>query len=140
MPSWPACSPLPPRSARCPAPSTPPAAAAPEWTDWSGPALRTVQFRPASANRPLEGTHPDFCVWLSIAGDDAALDPWRLLTLCDAPAPGLYGLVREPFAVPTVELSAQLLPAAREPVGEWVLARMRTVAAADGWSVDDCEL
>ncbi|MBO9531917.1 MAG: thioesterase family protein [Solirubrobacteraceae bacterium] len=112
----------------------------PEWKAGDGPALKTVRFRPASGNLPLSGGLPEFHVWLALADDDAPLDPWRLLTLCDAPAPGLYGLVRDPFAIPTVELTAQLLPAAREPTGRWTLARMRTVSSADGWSVDDCEL
>lgn len=113
-----------------------------ELEDWriEGPALPTVQFRPATENRPTAGDRPEFHVWVAIAGDPAPLDPWRLLTLCDAPAPGLFGLVREPFAIPTVELTAQLLPAAHEPAGRWALARMRTIAAADGWSIDDCEL
>ena len=112
----------------------------PEWRVDDGPALRTVRFRPATANRPLAGERPEFHVWLALVGDDRPLDPWRLLMLCDAPAPGLYGIVPEPLALPTVELTAQLLPAAREPAGRWALARMRTVVSAEGWSVDDCEL
>lgn len=123
---------------------TPPCVPAPEalgdWRVPGSPALRTVQFRPATENRPTDGDRPEFHVWIAIDGDPAPLDPWRLLTLCDAPAPGLFGLVTEPFAIPTVELTAQLLPAAREPSGRWALARMRTIAAAEGWSIDDCEL
>lgn len=122
------------------APAVPRPDALEDWRVEGGPALPTVQFRPATRNRPTDGDHPEFHVWIAIAGDPAPLDPWRLLTLCDAPAPGLFGLVREPFAIPTVELTAQLLPAAREPAGRWALARMRTIASAEGWSVDDCEL
>ncbi len=53
---------------------------------------------------------------------------------------GAYGIARDPLPIPTVELTAQLLPAARAPVGQWTLARMRTVSAGAGWSIDDCEL
>lgn len=110
------------------------------WVNIDTPALRTVEFKPATANIPGTGPDPEFHVWVAILGDDAPLDPWRLLTLCDAPAPGLFGLTPEPFPVPTVELTAQLLPAARSAAGRWALARMRTVQAAGGWSIDDCEL
>jgi Thioesterase-like superfamily len=121
-------------------PSVPRPEALDDWRVEGSPALRTVQFRPASDNLPIDGDHPEFLVWLAILDDQAPLDPWRLLTLADAPPPGLYGIASAPFAVPTVEFGAQLLPAAWAPRGRWALARMRTVWAADGWSVDDCEL
>lgn len=122
-------------------PAVPPPTALDPWRVEGGPALSTLEFRPAGDNRPADGgERAEFVVWLAIDGDEAPLDPWRLLMLCDAPPPGLFGLVEQPFAIPTVELTAQLLPAARAVEGRWALARMRTVAAGEGWSIDDCEL
>jgi hypothetical protein len=122
------------------APAVPDPDDCPQWRI-NGPALKTIIFKPASENVPILGDKPEFHVWLGIAGDDAnPPDPYRLITLADAPAPGLFGLVDQPIPIPTVEFTVQLTPAASAPVGRWVLARMRTIVSEDGFSVDDCEL
>lgn len=115
--------------------------AAEPWSTEGTPALRTVEYRPATTNLPTGNSGlAEFHVWMRIVGDDAPVDQTRALTLLDAPAPGLYGTVSQPFPIPTVELTAHLLPALDTTTSPWVLARMQTVVAAEGYSVDDCEL
>ena len=122
-------------------PDVPAVADCAPWDVGDGPALKTVEFRPATDNLPLgDSGLADFHVWMRIAGDDAPVDRARALTLLDAPAPGLYATTTAPFAIPTVELTAHLLPALQDTTTPWVLARMQTVVAAEGYSVDDCEL
>lgn len=111
------------------------------WVLPGSPALTTIEYRPANGNLPGGNSGlADFHVWMRIIGDDAPVDQTRALVLLDAPAPGLYGTVRTPFPIPTVELTAHLLPAVHSAQSPWVLARMQTVVAAEGYAVDDCEL
>lgn len=111
------------------------------WVLPGSPALTTIEYRPANDNRPAGNTgEADFHVWMRIIGDDAPVDEARALALLDAPAPGLYATVEQPFPIPTVEFTAHLLPAVHRAPSPWVLARMQTVVAAEGYAVDDCEL
>ncbi len=111
------------------------------WDQGHTPALRMVEYRPASATLPLQGgADADFLVWIRVAGDDTPIDATRALALLDAPAPGLYATVTTPFPIPTVEFTAHLLPAIETTTTAWALARMQTVVAAEGYSIDDCEL
>lgn len=111
------------------------------WVVPGSPALTTIEYRPANANRPAGNTgEADLHVWMRIIGDDAPVDQARALALLDAPAPGLYATVDQPFPIPTVEFTAHLLPAVHTAMSPWVLARMQTVVAAEGYAVDDCEL
>lgn len=111
------------------------------WVMPGSPALTTIEYRPANDNRPAGNTvEADLHVWMRIIGDDAPVDAARALALLDAPAPGLYATVDRPFPIPTVEFTAHLLPAVHRATSPWVLARMQTVVAAEGYAVDDCEL
>lgn len=122
-------------------PDVPPVDACEPWVMPGSPALTTVEYRPANDNRPAGNSGlADFHVWMRVIGDDASVDQTRALVLLDAPAPGLYATVEQPFPIPTVEFTAHLLPAVHDTGSPWVLARMQTVVAAEGYSVDDCEL
>lgn len=124
-------------------PDAPPVAEVPTWDQGDTPALRMIDYKPASATLPLQGgagANADFHVWMRVAEDDAPIDAARALALLDAPAPGLYATVTTPFPIPTVEFTAHLLPALESTATPWALARMQTVVAAEGYSIDDCEL
>lgn len=113
------------------------------WDQSDTPALRMIEYKPASATLPLQGapgSNADFHVWMRVAEDDAPVDAARALALLDAPAPGLYATVTTPFPIPTVEFTAHLLPALETTTTAWALARMQTVVAGEGYSIDDCEL
>lgn len=107
-----------------------------------GPALQTIEFRPARDPMPLSGHAgtAELLVWVRIHGDPAPVDCSRVLILLDAPAPGLFATLRRPVPIPTVEFTAHLFPAAHDAQTPWALARMRTLVAGDGYCVDDCEL
>lgn len=122
-------------------PDVPPVDACQPWVLPGSPALTTIEYRPANANLPAgDSGLADFHVWMRIIGDDAPVDQARALALLDAPAPGLYATVDQAFPIPTVEFTAHLLPAVHRTTSPWVLARMQTVVAAEGYAVDDCEL
>jgi hypothetical protein len=118
----------------------PPSASA--TVDMTGtPALHTIEYRPAIGPMPLHGHDAaELICWMAIGGDDGDVDEARALTLLDAPAPGIYATLTSPIAMPTVELTAHLFPALRASGSRWVLARMQTVMAAEGYALDDCEL
>jgi len=130
------------RSPRAKAPPVPGPDACRPYLVADGPGLRTVEFRPAEWVLPLtaEREQAQLQVWVRIAGDETPLDAARALVLLDAPAPGLFATRRTFVPIPTVQLSAQLLPALSVSSSPWALARMQTVHAGDGYAIDDCEL
>ncbi|SNR77549.1 Acyl-CoA thioesterase [Haloechinothrix alba] len=105
------------------------------------PFARNVEIRPADGRAPLlGGPEPELTAWLRLRTPPA--DPAQAaVVLVDTLAPGLYGVLREPVPIPTVELAAHFTESLRgfEP-GDWVLGRIRTEHAAAGWCVDDCTL
>lgn len=105
------------------------------------PFAQHVEIRPADGRVPFGGgDEPSLTAWLRPRTplDDTA---HAVLILLDALAPALYAVLPEPVPIPTVELAAHLTPAAhRHNPSGWVLARIRTDHAADGWCVDDCAL
>lgn len=106
-----------------------------------GPALGTIEYRPARDPLPLSGyAVADLHVWVRIHGDERSVDRARALILLDAPAPGLYATLTTPIPIPTIEFTAHLLPALEQVESPWALARMRTLVAGDGYCIDDCEL
>lgn len=130
-----------PPTTRALRPDVPPIDACEPWSMPGSPALTTIEYRPANGNVPAgDSGLADFHVWMRIIGDDAPVDQARALALLDAPAPGLYATVNQPFPIPTVELTAHLLPTVHATTSPWVLARMQTVVATEGYAVDDCEL
>ncbi|MDO9353792.1 MAG: thioesterase family protein [Solirubrobacteraceae bacterium] len=105
------------------------------------PALQTIEYRPARDPLPFaRSDRAELHVWTRILGDDAPVDAARALMLLDAPAPGLYATLERPVPIPSIEFTAHLLPALDANTSSFALARMRTLAAGDGYCIDDCEL
>lgn len=103
--------------------------------------MPTLEFRPACVPVPLAGhSRAELYVWIRVVDDPAPVDAARALILLDAPAPGLFATLTAPIPVPTVELSAHLLPALARTLSPWALVRMQTVIATDGYAIDDSEL
>jgi acyl-CoA thioesterase len=105
------------------------------------PFAQQLEYRPADGRLPLlAGDRPQLLTWARFL-DDRPLDAPALTVLVDALPPALYGLLTVPAAVPTVELGVTygVTPDGAPPRG-WVLLRIATRSAEDGWCVDDSEV
>jgi acyl-CoA thioesterase len=105
------------------------------------PFAQHVEIRPATAARPLAGgSTAELTAWLRFV-DDRPVDAAGATVLLDALPPALFATFTQPVPIPTVELAAhfsgRLTTGARPG---WVLARIRTEQAEDGWAVDDAAL
>ena len=105
------------------------------------PFAQHVEIRPATAARPLAGgPTAELTAWLRFV-DDRPVDAAAATILLDALPPALYATFSQPVPIPTVELAAhfsgRLTTRARPG---WVLARIRTEQAEEGWAVDDAAL
>lgn len=102
------------------------------------PYTQHLELRPAAGTLPFAGgSVAEMVAWVRLIDDDP-LDTAALTVLADSMPPALYAIATTPVAVPTVELSmsyASGLDAA--PRRGWVLVRIATRTAADGWCVDD---
>lgn len=95
-------------------------------------------FRPATEAVPGGGgALAELVAWVRPLAD-TPLDAAALTVLLDVMPPALYAVASVPVPVPTVELSASFTGAVAEP--GWVLCRIATRQAADGWCVDDSEV
>lgn len=103
-------------------------------------------FRPATDAVPGGGgALAELVAWVRPLADtpldapfDAALDAAALTVLLDVMPPALYAVGSVPVPVPTVEMSASFTGVVAAP--GWVLCRIATRQAADGWCVDDSEV
>lgn len=68
------------------------------------------------------------------------VDAAVLTVLLDVMPPALYAIRTTPVPVPTVELSASFTGAEVGDDSRWLLCRIATRQAADGWCVDDSEV
>lgn len=100
-----------------------------------------LEHRPATPVLPLAGgSTAELVAWARLRADDP-LDSAALTVLADAMPPALYGVATLPVPVPTVELSVAYAPGLDEaPRRGWVLVRIATRTAGDGWCVDDSEV
>ena len=99
------------------------------------------EHRPATGALPFSGgDRAELVAWVRLRDDDP-LDAAALTVLVDAMPPALYGVVREPVVVPTVDLTVAYASGLDDqPRRGWVLVRIATRTAADGWCVDDSEV
>jgi acyl-CoA thioesterase len=99
------------------------------------------EHRPAAGSLPFAGgERAELVAWVRLRADDP-LDSAALTVLVDAMPPALYGVVREPVVVPTVDLTVSYAAGLDEaPLRGWVLVRIATRTAAAGWCVDDSEV
>ena len=99
------------------------------------------EHRPAAGPLPFSGgDRAELVAWVRLRADDP-LDAAALTVLVDAMPPALYGVARTPVVVPTVDLTVSYASGLDEaPRRGWVLVRIATRTAADGWCVDDSEV
>ena len=102
------------------------------------PFAQHFEYRPAAGTKAFGGDRPELTAWVRFL-DGRPVDAAAATILVDAMPPALYGSLDTFVAVPTVDLSVQYLEL--EPYVEgWVLLRIVTRAARDGWCVDDSEV
>jgi acyl-CoA thioesterase len=77
--------------------------------------------------------------WLALRDDDAPIDPARLVAFTDLWWPAVFGVLRAPAAVPTIQLTVHLRAVAT-PVAPPVLARVQTRTIAEGHLEETVEL
>lgn len=105
------------------------------------PHTQHLDFRLASGPAGFGGAATaEFVFWVRLRSDEP-LDAARLAVLADAVPPALYALVPVPIPVPSVEISFAFGPEVDQaPRRGWVLVKIATRTAADGWCVDDSEV
>ncbi len=87
---------------------------------------------------PLSGgDRAELIAWVRLRADEP-YDAAALVVLTDVLPPALYGATAVPLPVPTVELQVVLSGGPR--ADGWVLTRIATRSAGDGWCVDDSEV
>jgi acyl-CoA thioesterase len=96
--------------------------------------------------RPVFGTPEEFGKreatsggWLSLRGDEEPLDAARLCAICDLWWPALFGLLEQPVAVPTLQLTVHIRsvePLAQAPV----LARFQARSLLEGHVEEGSEI
>ena len=102
------------------------------------PFSQHVGIRPATPARPMAGGDlPELVAWVRLEGEPE-YDAAALVVLTDVMPPALYAVATVPVPVPTVEL--QVVLADVPPASGWVLTRIATRTAADGWCIDDSEV
>lgn len=125
------------------------------------PFAQHVEIRAASPGPLQGGDRAELVAWIRWADAGAPVDRAALVVFLDALAPALYGIATVPVPVPTVDFTATLggaapsgKPTAENPragdppsgdgSGEggqrWLLVRIATRSAADGWCVDDSDV
>ena len=105
------------------------------------PALfRALRIRPTYGGLPFSGgTEATAGGWMELRNDDAALDPARLVALCDLWWPAVYSILTAPHPAPTIALTVYLRQVER-PVPAPVFARFATEVIAEAHLEESGEL
>jgi acyl-CoA thioesterase len=105
------------------------------------PHTQHFDFRLASGPDGFGGASAaEYVFWVRLRSDEP-LDAARLAVVADAVPPALYALLPMPIPVPTVEVSYAFASGTDDaPRRGWVLVRIATRTAADGWCVDDSDV
>lgn len=104
------------------------------------PFAANVELRRVAGTPMSGGPVAELVAWVRLRGDDP-LDTAALTVLADVMPPALYAATTVLVPVPTVELSVSYASGLDEaPLRGWVLTRIATRSAADGWCVDDSEV
>lgn len=101
------------------------------------PFAQRLEFRLSRRTQPFSGGPAELVVWARFR-DGRPLDAVSATVMVDATPPALYGTLRSPVAVPTVDLSVQY-PGADATEG-WVLLGIATRSCGQGWCVDDSDV
>lgn len=104
------------------------------------PLFRQVEMRPVFSD-PLSFGNQDPVAggWISVRDDDAPFDAARLCAICDLWWPALFGRMRRPGGMPTLQLTVHVrstAAAARPPV----LARFQTRSVVEGHAEEAAEI
>jgi acyl-CoA thioesterase len=104
------------------------------------PLFRQVEMRPVFGGPDSFGNQdPVSGGWISIRGDDAPFDAARLCAICDLWWPALFGRMRRPGSMPTLQLTVHIratAAVARPPV----LARFQTRSLIEGHAEESAEI
>jgi acyl-CoA thioesterase len=109
------------------------------------PIARRWDMRWAIGTPPWDGLGGDEAVgggWIRMA-DPSIVDAPLVAAITDAWIPPVFGRVAEPMYVPTIDLTIHFraaLPVAGATATDFVLARFRTSAAAEGFLEEDGEV
>lgn len=101
-----------------------------------------TEIRPVGPELPFGGGDlPVLRAWLRLR-DEVAYGPHVALVLLDAVFPSLYAVRADPVPIPTVELTAHLVPAADDVLGPdgWAFLEQRTVWSTDELCLDEAAL
>ena len=103
-----------------------------------------VERRPVDGFWPLAGSsHARLLVWMRL-GEARPLDALSAAFLADAAVPPLFATLREPAAIPSLDVTVHFAAGARNTAAAddegWVLGSFTHVHSNDGFVVDDGEL
>ncbi len=102
------------------------------------PIADRFEFRPLTAALPFSGTEASFGCWLRLR-EERGVDPVLLAQYADAMAPAVMFRSTTPVLAPTTQLSVYFR---QRPLDDdpWVLARVASRCAAEGFVEEDCDL
>ncbi len=115
-----------------PSPSPPPGFPAP-------PMAQRLDYRPVEPKPFFSGAPAEFWCWLRLA-DSRPVDAAVLALYVDAMIPTLFLRSTVPVAVPTVDLTVHFRSPPQSAYKGWCLGHVRTIAVADGFAEEDCEI
>ena len=101
------------------------------------PFAQHLEMRRVGDNQPF-GRHADaeFTAWIRWR-EPRRIDAAAIAVFLDALPPALYAVTAEVVAIPTVDFFVQWVGRSEVQAGAWALVRITTIAARDGWSLDE---